>query len=141
MDEPITAKIETFEGFQYAVQVGKPATNDSYYISFSVAGDFPRERTPGEDEKPEDKERLDKEFNDKLAKLEEKLKKEKAFEPWTYLVSKWTVDPVLRDRKDLLIQPKDEDEKTEVPPTPKPETSIAPPPSEELPPLPGFEVD
>src|SRR2546430_12704710 len=36
---------------------------------------------------------LDKEFKERLAKLEEKLKQEKGFEKWTYLVSKWTVDP------------------------------------------------
>ena len=52
--------------------------------------------------KPEDKEKLDKEFKDALAKKEEKLKTEKAFAKWTYLVSKWTIDAFLKNRHELL---------------------------------------
>jgi hypothetical protein len=73
-----------------------------------VEGNFPKEREAGKDEKPEDKAKLDKEFKDKQSKLEEKLKSEKKFEKWTYLVAKWGVDPLLKDRKDLLQEKKDE---------------------------------
>jgi len=43
------------------------------------------------------------------------LKQEKAFEKWTYLVSKWTVDPLLKERKDLLAEKKEEPKKEEKP--------------------------
>ena len=108
LDQPITAKIETFEGFTYTVKTGKKTAEDNYHFAFSVAGEFAKERTPGTDEKPEDKEKLDKEFKEKLTKLEEKLKADKAYEKWTYLVSKWTIDALLKERKDLLVEKKDE---------------------------------
>jgi len=112
MDKPIVAKIETFEGFTYTITIGTKTNDDNSYLRMSVAGDFPRERTAGKDEKPEDKEKLDKEFKEKTSKLDEKLKQEKGFEKWTYLVSKWTVDPLLKSRKDLLVEKKDEKSST-----------------------------
>ena len=116
MDKPMVAKIETFDGFAYVVSIGTKTNEENYYIRTSVSADFPKERTAGKDEKPEDKEKLDKEFKDKTAKLEDKLKQEKAFEKWTYLVSKWTVDPLLKERKDLLAEKKEEPKKDEKPP-------------------------
>ena len=131
MDKPVAAKIETFDGFTYTLGIGTKTNEDNYYLRMSVSGDFPRERTPGKDEKPEDKEKLDKEFKDRLAKLEEKLKQEKGFEKWTYLVSKWTVDPLLKERKDLLAEKKEEPKKDE-----KPAAANAPTPPKIVPPLP-----
>ncbi|PYM16134.1 MAG: hypothetical protein DME18_02265 [Verrucomicrobia bacterium] len=130
MDKPIVAKIETFDGFTYTLRIGTKTNQDNYYLRMSVAGDFPRERAPGKDEKPEDKEKLDKEFKDNASKLEEKLKQEKAFEKWTYLVSKWTVDPLLKERKDLLAEKKEEPKKEEKPAATNTTTQpkITPPP-------------
>jgi len=108
LDHPILARIETFDGFGYDVKIGNKTAEDNYYFRVAVSADLPRERTPGKDEKPEDRERLDKEFKDSQVKLEEKLKQEKAFENWTYLVSKWTVDPLLKERNDLLAEKTDE---------------------------------
>jgi len=108
LDQPTTAKLETFEGFTYTVKIGKKTGEDNYHFAVRVTGDFAKERTPGQDEKPEDKEKLDKEFKEKLTKLEEKLKAERAYEKWTYLVSKWTIDALLKERKDLLVEKKEE---------------------------------
>ena len=113
LDKPVIAKVETFDGFTYTAKIGGKSGEENYYFQLSVAGDLPKERTPGKDEKPEDKERLDKEFKEKTQKLDEKLKTEKAFEKWTYVVSKWTVDPVLKERKDLLLEKKEEPKKEE----------------------------
>ena len=44
----------------------------------AVTAQIPKERTPGKDEKPEDKARLDKEFKEKQKKLEDKLSQEKS---------------------------------------------------------------
>src|SRR5688572_23535132 len=91
LDKPTVSKIETFDGFRYEVKLGKKLDDrDDHYMQVAVTGNFAKERTPGKDEKPEDKEKLDKEFKEKLAKHEEKLKTEKAFEQWVYVVPKYT---------------------------------------------------
>jgi hypothetical protein len=107
MDKATLAKIETFDDFVYTVKVS-PSTNDNYNLQLAVEGSFARQRTPGKDEKPDDKTKLDKEFQDKTKKLDDKLKQEKGYEKWTYVVSKWTVDPLLKDRKDFLAEKKEE---------------------------------
>jgi len=135
MDHPIVAKLETFEGFAYTVRIGKKTGDENYYLDMKVALDIPKERTPGKDEKPEDKEKLDKEFKEKTAKLEEKLKQEKALEKWTFLVSKWTVDPLLKERKDLLMEKKEEPKKEDSKEAKPVQTNTAAPPIKE-PPLP-----
>ena len=73
--------------------------------------DLAKERAPGKDEKPEDKAKLDKEFKERADKLAEKLKLEKTFEGHTYLVSKFSVDALLKDRASFIA--KKEDEKKE----------------------------
>lgn len=106
---PTTAEITTFDGFTYTVKLGKMAgAEENYAMQVSVAGNFPKERTAGKDEKPEDKEKLDKAFAESHKKLEDKLKAEKAFEKWTYSVAKWTVDNLVKDRKDFIAEKKDE---------------------------------
>ena len=106
MDKPTTATIDTFDHFTYVVQVGSHTNGDNYPVHVTVNADLPKERTPGKDEKPEDKAKLDKEFKEKTEKLKEKLNTEKAFEKWTFEVSKWTIDPLLKNRSDLLAAPK-----------------------------------
>jgi len=108
LDSPITARIETFDGFTYTVKIGKKTADNNYHFAVSVVGEFAKERAPGEDEKPEDKERLDKEFKEKLDKLQEKLKTEKAYERWTYLVSEWTISTLLKPRKEFLVEKEEE---------------------------------
>lgn len=106
LNEPTTAKLETFEGFSYTVTLG--GTNDeNRHLKFDVAANFQKERTAPADEKPEDKEKQDKEFKEKLDKLQEKLKNEETLEKWTYLVSKYTVDALLKPRSDFLAEKKD----------------------------------
>jgi len=129
LDKPTTAKIQTFDGFTYTINVGSKTNDDNYIMKVSVQGEFPKERTPGKDEKPEDKQKLDKEFKDKVDKLQEKLKNEQKFEKWTYLVSKWTIDSVLKERKDFMAEKKDE-KTAEI----KKPSDTATPPIETIPP-------
>ena len=112
LDKATKVSITTFEGFAYELQIGK-AVDENYPLTVTVAGSFTQTRTPGKDEKPEDKEKLDKEFKESLAKLEERLKAEKKVNGWTYLISKWTLDPLLRDRSQLLVEEKKEEPPTE----------------------------
>src|SRR6267143_3257128 len=118
MDKPLLAKLSTFDGFNYEVKVGSKTGEDNYFFQVSVNGSFPKERAAGKDEKPEDKTKLDKEFKEKSDKLQEKLKSEKDYEKWTYVVSKWTIDPLFKERKDLLAEKKEE---------PAPSATNAPP--------------
>jgi hypothetical protein len=123
LNKPVTAIVETFEGFVYTLKMGAlPDGGENYALQLAVTGSFPKERTAGKDEKKEDKEKLDKEFADSRKKLEDKLKNEKQFEKWTYSVAKWTLDNVLKDRKDFLAEKKEEPKPEEAP---KPE--IKPP--------------
>ena len=108
LDKPTKASLTTFDGFTYDLQIGK-AVDENYPVIATVGGSFNQTRTPGKDEKPEDKEKLDKEFKDSLAKLEDRLKAGKKVNGWTYLISKWTLDPLLRDRAQLLVEEKKEE--------------------------------
>ena len=112
LDKAVTATLETFEGFTYTLKLGRMAAGEeTYAVQMSVAGNFPKERAAGKDEKPEDKTRLDKEFADKTKRLAEKFKADQAFEKWTFTVSKWTVDSLLKDRKEWLAEKKEEPKK------------------------------
>src|SRR5262249_233861 len=117
LDKPIAATIDTFDNLTYAVKIGNKTNDDNYYFNVALSGEPPKERTPGKDEKPEDKEKLEKEFKEKADKLAEKIKQEKNYQKYTYLVSKWTIDAFLKERKDLLeekkTEPKKEDAKPE----------------------------
>ena len=114
LDKPTTVRLDTFDDFAYTLKVGQK-TNDTYALAMTVAAKLPSERTPGKDEKPEDKTRLDKEFKEKQKKLEDKLAQEKGYEPWVYLVSSWTLDSLLKDRGQLLVEKKEEPKKEEKP--------------------------
>ncbi len=117
LDQPVATTVRTSAGFTYDLKLGKEqSSGGDIPVQVSVKGDFAKERTPGKDEKPEDKAKLDKEFKEKLVKLEEKLKSEQAFSKWTFLVSKWSVDPLLKNRSELL-QEKKADAPPATPPT------------------------
>ena len=102
LDKPDVARITTASGFVYEVKIGKPQANEDRPVQVFVTAALESQRVPGKDEKPEDKEKLDKEFKEALAKKESKLKSEQALSKWTYLVSKWTMDALLKNRGDLL---------------------------------------
>ncbi len=107
LNHPTVAKISTFENFVYTVNIGHGAGEENHSLSLILEANFPKERVPAPDEKPEDKEKLDKEFKDGLAKLETKLKTEKSLEKWVFQVPKYVVDPLLKDRKDFFADKKD----------------------------------
>ena len=114
LDKPTVITLDTFDNFTYTLKVGQK-TNDNLPMLVTVTAQIPKERTPGKDEKAEDKARLDKEFKEKQKKLEEKLAQEKSFEKWVYLISNWTVDSLLKDRAQLLVEKKEEPKKDEKP--------------------------
>ena len=114
MDKPTVITVDTFENFTYTLKLGQK-TNDNIPVVLTIAAQLPKDRTPGKDEKPEDKARLDKEFKDAQKKLDDKLNQEKSFEKWTYLVSNWTVDSLLKNRAELLVEKKEAPKKDDKP--------------------------
>lgn len=108
LDKPSVVVIESFDHLTYTLRVGNKSGEENFYLSMSVEGAPAAARIPGKDEKPEDKTRLDQEFQVQAKAAQEKLKKEKAFEKWTYLVPKWSVEPLVRDRYMLLADKKEE---------------------------------
>ncbi len=103
----VKATLDTFDGFKYELTLTPKEGAEDYFMKLAVSANLAKERTPGKDEKSEDKEKLDKEFKDKLGKLEEKLKLEKQFEGHQYLMSKSTVDALLKERKDFIAKPEE----------------------------------
>jgi len=103
LDKPLTVTIETFDHFTYTLKIGKKTPENDYDFSVAVTADIPPARTPGKDEKADDKTKLDKEFQEKTKTTQDKLKKEMSLAKWTYLVNSWLVDPFIRDRAQLMV--------------------------------------
>jgi len=98
-------KLETFKGFTYEVQLLEKKEGDAepkYFLTVQVSGNFPKERKPAADEKPEDKKRLDDEFAAAGKLLEAKLAKEKAVEGKVFEVSSYGVSDLLKKRSEVL---------------------------------------
>jgi len=106
-NKPTVVKIGTFDGFNYTINVGDK-TNDDYFLTLTVSFQPIAHRVAGKNEKPEDTLRLDAEFKDAQQKAAAKLKQEQTYQQWTYLVPSYAVDPVLKNRSELLAEKKTE---------------------------------
>lgn len=105
LDKPSTVHIETVDNFAYELRVGK-LTGENYPVLVSVKAELPKERTPATDEKPEDKTKLDQEFETKQKQLSDKLAKEQKLPARPYLIAKATIDQMLKDRASLMAEKK-----------------------------------
>jgi hypothetical protein len=116
LDKPSAVHIETFDSFVYELRIGK-LTGENYPVLVSVKAELPKERTPAVDEKPEDKTKLDQEFQTKQKQLSDKVAKEQKLPARPYLIAKATIDQMLKDRASLMAEKKS---------SPSP-TSLSPP--------------
>jgi Domain of unknown function (DUF4340) len=105
LNAPFEAELKTFDGFSYSIILGKPGPGKARYFQVKVSADFPTTRSPSGDETPEAKRKNDEEFDRKIAALKERLKKEKRFEEWIYLVPDSTVESILKRRDEILAKP------------------------------------
>jgi hypothetical protein len=108
------AQIITFEGFTYDISLQPektaapkegeeaPAAAEQYLMDIKVSAELPKERKKAEGEKPEDAETADKAFAERLATLTERLEKTEELEGRTFVVSKFTVDSLLKGRAELM---------------------------------------
>jgi hypothetical protein len=106
LDKPLQAKIRTANGWTYTVKVGKAQEGDRYPVQVTTEAQLLTQRTPAKDETKEDTEKFSKEFAERLKKQQDKLAGEQARGRWTYLVSKWTIDSILKNRSELMVDPK-----------------------------------
>ena len=111
LDHAVVIKAETFDGLKYTLSVGKQS-GANYSLRIAVAGEPAKTRRPAKNEKAEEKAKDDKAFEEARKKLVEKVEREKKLEPWTYLVAKTSLDPLLRDRQQLMPEKKKPAKKT-----------------------------
>lgn len=120
--QPVSAEISTFDDFTYTLTMGQ-LKEEKIPVKIAVSAAFPKERAAQPNEKPEDKEKLDKEFQTRLKELQEKLAKEQKFQQRGYVLAKYTISGLLKERKELLKAP-------EPKPTPSPTAAaVSPTPS------------
>jgi hypothetical protein len=101
LDKPSILSIETFDGFVEELRIGK-LVGSNYPVLVSVKADLPNERKQVANEKPEDKSRLDEQFQTKQKQLVEKLAREQKLADRPYLIARGTVEPFLKERSALL---------------------------------------
>jgi Domain of unknown function (DUF4340) len=104
-----TVVVETFDDFTYTLKLGQKH-DVTFPLALTVTANLPASRVAAKDEKPEDKQRLDKEFADQHKKLADKLANEARLSKWVYLVPSYSVESLLKPHGDLLAEVK-KDEK------------------------------
>ena len=102
--KPLVVVAETFDNLTYTVKLARSKAGEDYRLAFSVAGAPLRSRPPEKGEKGEQKERRDKEFAESLKRLEARVALEKVLSQWTYVVSAREVEPLLRERGDMVAR-------------------------------------
>jgi hypothetical protein len=102
LDQPVKVQLKTADEFEYSLQIGKTGPNETRYLKVAVAAKLPEKRNPEPNEKPEDKEKKDKEFAQRQEDLKKRLDREQQLQNWVYLVSDWSVEPLLKARPDIV---------------------------------------
>jgi hypothetical protein len=103
LDKPLALSLATFDHFNYELKIGNKTADNNLYMTVAVAADIPTNRVAAAGEKPEDKGKLDTEFQARTKALQEKLAGEKALGQWVYVVSTMQLEPLMRDRSQLLV--------------------------------------
>jgi len=116
------ATITTTEGFTYELTIlPKPATEvpqalaqpgdapppaeENCYVAFQVSAKFPNERVKAKDETPEAAKAAEEEFQTRLKTLKEKLQKEQGFQGKVFEIAQYSLETLLKPRKDLIQAP------------------------------------
>lgn len=106
LDQPTVAKVETFDGFQYVFKIGKQDEDENYHLAFDVEAEFPKPAEADKEAKKDGEEKQDNaeagEEKTDLAELKQKLEQERKLAGNTYLVSKWTLDALMKPRSEIV---------------------------------------
>jgi hypothetical protein len=94
----------TEDHFTYTLTLGEPNTDGEFPMQLAVAANLPEKRVPAKDEKPEDKLRLDTEWQNQQQQLKTRLALHQTFsgEHWTFLVPGDTLSGLLKKRGELM---------------------------------------
>jgi cell division septation protein DedD len=112
LQQPLLVELDTFDGFHYQLEIGGAGPEQTHFLRVKVRANFPAARTPAPDEKAEEQSKKDDEFNKQLEQWKIRLANEQKLEHWIFLVSDWSLDPLLKGRADFV-------KKTESSPTPQ----------------------
>ena len=105
-DKVTTMVAETFDNLTYTIRVAKQKTGDDYLFNFVLTGEPPKTRVPEKDEKPDEIERRAKEYVDTLKLLEARSQFEKILGQWVYVMPAKSLEPMLKDRAQMVVQPR-----------------------------------
>ena len=105
-DKVTTMVAETFDNLTYTIKVAKQKGGDDYLFNFVLTGEPPKMRVPEKDEKPDEIERRAKEYVDTLKRLEARAQFEKILGQWVYVMPAKAVEPMLKDRAQMVVQPR-----------------------------------
>jgi hypothetical protein len=109
--KPVTVRADTFDNLTYTLRIAKRKGSDDYLLNVNVAGEPPRERPPEKGEKPDDKARRDKEFEESRKRMELRVARDKARSAWVYVVEAKELAPLLKPRSEMLRKPAPSDRK------------------------------
>lgn len=99
LDKPLTAVVETFEGFRYTLLLGQKTASNQVPLKLSVQAQFPSERERSPDENESTAKDLDEAFAREQKELKERLEKQRAQEKWVFLVPDWAVNVLFEKRE------------------------------------------
>jgi hypothetical protein len=97
---------ETFDNLTYTIKVAKQKTGDDYLFNFVLTGAPPKTRTPEKDEKPDEIKRRAEEYEKSLKGLEARAEFEKILGQWVYVMPAKSLEPLLKDRAQMVLQPR-----------------------------------
>ena len=101
-----TIVAETFDNLTYTITVAKQKTGDDYLFNFKLTGAPPKTRTPEKDEKPDEIKRRAEEYEKTLKGLEARVEFEKILGQWVYVMPAKSLEPLLKDRAQMVVQPR-----------------------------------
>jgi hypothetical protein len=132
LQQPLVVELETFDGFHYHLEIGGPGPEQTHFLRLKVDANLPAARTPVPNESAEDKKKKDDEFNKQLDQWKTRLADEQKLEHWIFLVSDWSLEPLLKNRADFVKKAAPSPAAPSPTPSASPATSSsspAPPPS------------
>lgn len=99
------AVIETFEGFRYTIMMSPiEGETEQMVITVDVTADIPDARKKADGESEEDSKAKDEAFASRAKSLREKLSKESAFMGRHFIVSRATMESLMKERANLVKQ-------------------------------------
>jgi len=105
LDKPTLVSAITFDGLTYTLRVGKKA-GENRYVRVAVDGAPRKERVPENSESAEDKARRDREFSERVKRIEDRLPHEKALADYVLLVPASKLEDMLAPRAEMLERKK-----------------------------------